>query len=61
MNIHKKIANAHHEEETRWTSRDFRDRPLPATLRRSKRIINRIAKREAERIAFKDECNSDGA
>lgn len=60
MNTYKKIANAHHEEESRWTSRDFGGR-ISKRTQRAKKIVNRIAKREESRLAFKDECNSDGA
>lgn len=49
MNRHAQIANANHEEVTRYTSRDFGGRPIPRTLRVTKRAVNRSAKRQDAR------------
>jgi len=59
MSIAKKIANSNHEYH--YTTRSYSKHGLGASRRTSQKTRDRTAKRKEERIAFKDECNSDGA
>jgi hypothetical protein len=45
MNRHKHIANAGHEEVTRYTTRTFSRHGVSAGLKREARLRNRAAKR----------------
>lgn len=54
MNTYRKIANGHHEEESRFSSRDFGGRKSRhiSDLKRSR---NRLAKHREERDALKEQ------
>lgn len=53
--LHKKIANAKYEEGANRTTRSVSRHGLKPGMRREKRIRNRVAKREEERIVFADQ------
>lgn len=58
MSIENKLANENHDEIARMTSRGTSKHGVKKGVLREKRIRNRAAKREAEKIAFED-CETD--
>jgi hypothetical protein len=57
MNNAKKIANAHHEDDARRSSRDWRGR-ISKRAQSSARLMNRRAKKKDHRDAFRDQENN---
>jgi len=54
LDMYKKIANQNHEEAGRFSTRSVSRHGLKPGRRLNKRLVNRIAKREESRLAFKD-------
>jgi len=54
MNYRNRIANGHHEDDGRRSSKDWLGR-ISSRAQKAKRLTNRRAKRVENRLAFKDQ------